>query len=290
MEEKFNEKIRKEWIKIQKEKEKINEKISRKVERETSKYREQFLRLQKREASYLRRIEELKRRLEKATTEELGGISEEKLHEILITEFGRYGDEIEKIPKRRGGADFIQKVIYNGKECGRILYENKNTVSWDGKWIDKIKQDKLVHKAQYAILVTNVFPKGAKYLTTIDGIQVVHSSVVVYVANMIREALIELEKQALSEVEKETKMAELYQYIISDEFRASIAAIFDSVKALDEIRQSEQRTHAGIWAKEEQETRNINLNLSKIMSKFKLIIEKEPKPTIIKKKEKELRV
>ena len=227
----------------------------------------------------------MQRKLERATTEELGGISEDKLHEMLITQFGKHGDEIEKIGKRYGGADFLQRIMYRNRECGKILYENKNTLSWDNNWIRKIKQDMVIKNAQYGIIVTNVFPRNSKYLVNVDGITVVHGSVVTYIANLIREGLIDLEKQSLSDVEKETKMAELYGYITSDEFTISIRAIFDAVKNLDEIRQNEQKTHAGIWAKEENETRGINLNLSKIMGKFRVIIEKEPIPVFTNKKE-----
>lgn len=284
-------KIQKGWTQLQKDKDnvtqerrKLHDKINSDVKKKTLKYRDQILKSQRREVSYLRKIEEMQRKLERATTEELGGISEDKLHEMLITQFGKHGDEIEKIEKRHGGADFLQRIMYRNRECGKILYENKNTVTWDNNWIKKIKQDMVIKNAQYGIIVTNVFPYNTKYLTNIDGITVVHGSVVTYIANLIREGLIDLEKQSLSDVEKETKMAELYGYITSDEFTISIRAIFDAVKNLDEIRQNEQKTHAGIWAKEENETRNINLNLSKIMGKFRVIIEKEPIPVFTNKK------
>lgn len=288
-------KIEKGWTRLQKEKNKIaqerrklRDRIDTDVQKKTLKYRDQILKSQRREASYLHKIEEMQRKLEKATTDELGGISEDKLHEMLITQFGKHGDEIEKIEKRHGGADFIQRVMYKNRECGKIIYENKNTVNWDNNWVKKIKQDMAAQSAQYGLIVTNVFPRNAKYLTNVEGITIAHASVVLYVATLIRDGIIDVEKQSLSEVEKETKMSELYQYITGDEFVISIRAIFEAIKNLDDIRQAEQRTHSNVWAKQDAETRNINLNLSKIASKLKLIVEKEPISVLTSKKKKEL--
>jgi hypothetical protein len=288
-------KLKKGWTNLQKEKDrikdqkrKLSERVEHDVNKKTLKYRDQILKSQRREAGYLRKLQEMERRLEKATTDELGGISEDKLHEMLITQFGKYGDEIEKIEKRYGGADFVQRIMYKNRECGKIIYENKNTVNWDNNWIKKIKQDMTAQNAQYGIIVTNVFPRNTKYLTNIDGITVAHASVVLYIAALIRDGVIDVEKQSLSEVEKDSKMNELYQYITGNEFTVSIRAIFEAIKSLDDIRQAEQRTHSNVWTKQQNETSNINLNLSRIASKLRLIVEKEPISVLTTKKKKEL--
>lgn len=264
--------------KIEEEKQRMNQSIQSAVSKSTAQLLAKVELAHRREQGYLTKIEGLQRQLQRQTLDELGGISEEKLYELLKTTFK--DDKVEHITKRASGGDILLTVCYNGKECTRILFENKNVQNWSSEWIKKIKEDAESHNTHYAILVSNVFPKGIRFFSIISGVIVIHPTGVEYVTKLIREGIVALEQRNLSEEEKDEKMAELYKYILSEEFKVAIASIFAAAKNLDDIRRTERRQHENIWSKQENEVKSINTNVTKIITKFQIIAERKKKKVL----------
>jgi hypothetical protein len=270
------EKLKRDQEKLVNEQKKLDEKVRQKLDKNKLEFEQKMLRYKRDNKSLQKNIEKLQRQINKQTPDELGGMSEDQLYQKLINEFAKYGDIIEPISKRHGGADFIQKVFYNGKECGKILFENKNTVNWDNDWIRKIKEDMVNQNTKYALLVTNVFPKNEKNFTCIDGVHVVHYSIVSFLVNILREALIDLQKQSLSGIEMDEKMAELYNYLKGDDFKNKINIVHESIKNLNDMRESEVKAHNNLWLRERSETDKISTNISNAINKVWYTLEKEP--------------
>src|SRR4029077_2145216 len=102
------------------------------------------------------KVAELQRALEKKTADELGEGAEVDLFEALKDEFR--DDRIERIAKGTPGADVRHVVIYNGRECGIIVYDSKNHGRHRSDHVTKLRADQLAAKADHAILSTRAFP------------------------------------------------------------------------------------------------------------------------------------
>ena len=115
---------------------------------------------------------------------------------LLQAEFPR--DRIRRIPER-SGADIEHEVFEDGRSCGLIVYESKNTASWSNQWIPKLKGDALSRSAPAMILVTQAFPAKAELFTSVDGVPVVHPRFLVSLVRVVRRGLIDATAQTLSQ-------------------------------------------------------------------------------------------
>jgi hypothetical protein len=69
-------------------------------------------------------------------------------------------DRFEEVKKGQRGADIVHIVLNNSaRECGKILWESKNTKAFAGGWVDKLKADQQEAGAELAVLATVALPK-----------------------------------------------------------------------------------------------------------------------------------
>ena len=107
----------------------------------------------------LRMNEDLTRKLQQGSQQSQGEVLELEL-EAVLRDCCRL-DEILPVPKGASGADVLQKVNTRfGVSCGLIIWEAKHTKNWSDSWISKLKDDQQKAKADIAVLVTEVLPKG----------------------------------------------------------------------------------------------------------------------------------
>ena len=182
-EEKFNLKIQKELANADKEKKLLEEKLEKEKaerekfeerikheaikeaqERERLKLKEKDLQLEE-----IRKVnEDLKRKLEQGSQQRQGEVLELDLEEKLKAAFPT--DEFVPIPKGVEGADIWQKVRFQGKEVGSILWETKRTKAWSNLWLSKLKDDAAKVSASEAIIVSQVLPEGVMAFGREEGI------------------------------------------------------------------------------------------------------------------------
>jgi hypothetical protein len=113
------------------------------------------------------KVEELQRALDKKTAEELGEDAEIDLFEDLKGAF--HSDRIERVNKGLPGADILQTVIHNDRECGKIILDSKNHNAWRNDFVAKLRSDQMAAGAEHAILSTRKFPSGMYHLHVQDG-------------------------------------------------------------------------------------------------------------------------
>src|SRR4029077_12537317 len=159
------------------------------------------------------RVNELQRALEKKTNEELGEGAEVNVFEALKTDFP--DDRITRIQKGAPGGDILHVVMLHGKECGTIIYDSKNHKQFRNEHVAKLKADQLAAKAEHAILSTHKFPQGTSQLHLQDGVLLANPARVVLIATLLRQHLLLVHTLRLSGIERESKTAALYEYIIS---------------------------------------------------------------------------
>jgi hypothetical protein len=82
---------------------------------------------------------------------------------------GRFSrDLIEPVPKGEFGGDVLHRVLgASGQHC-----ESKRTKAWSDSWLAKLRDDQRIAKAEMALIVSNVLPKGVEAFDLIDNVWV----------------------------------------------------------------------------------------------------------------------
>jgi|GEM_PF-1480797 len=191
------------------------------------------------------KLDELSRKLEKRSGEQLGAEAERDLLSDLRQAFS--GDRIERIGRGVKGADILHEVRDNTKVVGRIVYESKNTLTWQNDFIVQAKKYQTQYETPHVMVVTRVFPSKRKGLCVEKGIPVVETRLAVSLASVIRDGVIEIAKLRLSGKSSDGKSQELYEYIIGDKFCTRFQDMAQCVATLRERQQKERTWHENAW-------------------------------------------
>ena len=158
-----------------------------------------------------KQIEIMQRDLEAKTNAERRKQAEQNLLETLEAAFPH--DDVRKVKGGAKGGDALQIVRCDGQECERILYESKDTKTWDRTWIAKLLDDQKREGAGYAVLSTSALPNDTQQVHVIDGVYVTKPENVIFVASTLRHEIIKRASQP--DVERADN-AELLKYMIGD--------------------------------------------------------------------------
>jgi hypothetical protein len=194
------------------------------------------------------KLEDLSRKLEKQTGEQLGNEAELDLYTALTQAFP--GDKIDRIGRGIKGADIVQQVMDGTKVAGRIIYESKNTLEWNKSFIAQAKKYQAQYETPHVMIVSRRFPPKQKGFCIVNGIPVVEPGMAICLATVIREAVIQIAKLRLSGSVRDGKSQELFDYVVSDRFATRFREIAESV-ALLRVQQLKERTwHENTWETE----------------------------------------
>lgn len=203
-------------------------------------------------ASMQKQIEDLKRKAEQGSQQLQGEVQELELEALLKAKFPR--DTIEPVPKGEHGGDALQRVLGPlGQVCGTILWESKRTKNWSDGWLVKLRDDQRTAKADIAIIVSQILPKGVESFDLVDGIWVTNTKSVISVAVALRHSLIEVAsaRQALEGQQTKTEM--VYQYLTGPRFRHRVEAIVEAFSSMQEDLDKEKKAIIKQWAKREEQ-------------------------------------
>jgi len=250
--------------KLDEERKKIEEKMQKELEEKQAKtfeekiqniqeeFRKKELEYQKQQEQLKKSLDDAKRKAEQASQQIQGDIQEDDIRDALKQAFPI--DEIEDVPTWVKWADLIQTVKNSiGQKTWIIVWESKNTKSWQDSWLMKLKDDKLKVKWNIAILVTNVLPKNIENFWMIDDVMVCLPKYVIPVASMLRDKLISISKVEKSLEGKDIKMEMLYKYLASEEFSSKIAMMVDVFSNLKAWIDAERRAMEKNWKKREKD-------------------------------------
>jgi len=141
----------------------------------------------------------------------------------------------------------VHEVREGARTAGRIIYESKNTLSWQNDFITQAKKYKTQYETPHVIIVTRVFPSKSKGLCVVKEIPIVDKRMAVALACVIREGIIEIAKLHVSGQSSDEKSQELYRYIASDKFTTRFKEIADCVASLREQQHKERIWHENAW-------------------------------------------
>ena len=207
-------------------------------------------------ASMQRQIEELRRKAEQGSQQLQGEAQELELESLLRIKFAR--DTIDPVPKGEFGGDVLHRVIGPlGQLCGTILWESKRTKNWSDGWLPKLRDDQRAAKAEIALLVTQVLPKGVEAFDFIDGVWVTESRCAITVAIALRQSLVELATARQAGEGQKTKMELVYQYLTGPRFRHRVEAIVEKFEDMQSDLDKERKTMTRLWAKREEQIKGV---------------------------------
>ena len=227
------------------------------------------------EAEYKKKIEDaqkaneaLRRKLEQGSQQLQGEVLELELEHILSSAF--LHDQIDEVKKGVRGADIMQTVrTPAGQTCGKIIWEAKRAENWTEKWLQKLKDDQLEAKADIAVLVTTVMPKGVTDpFVRIGDVWVVSPHVMRPVAETLRVILIEAYKLKLVNTGRNEKMELLYNYLSSTQFSQKIRTMIESFEVMRSDLESEKRAMQKIWAKRQTQIERVTTSMVTVVGEL----------------------
>jgi hypothetical protein len=201
--------------------------------------------------SMQKQIDDLKRKSEQGSQQLQGEVLEMQLETLLAAKFPH--DLIEPVPKGEHGGDILERVTPDGTACGTILWEFKRTKNWNDKWLAKLRDDQRAAKAEIAVIVSSVLPKGVETFDQIDGVWVTHPRAVLPVALALRQTLIEVDRTRQVTEGQQTKMGLIYSYLTGPGFRQRVEAIVEAFSNMKEDLDKEKKVITKQWAKRGQE-------------------------------------
>ncbi len=206
-------------------------------------------------------IETLKRKAELGSQETQGEALEKQLQEILQQTFKF--DKFSDVKKGLKGADIIQTVFNSsGKDCGTILWETKNTKTFMGDWVEKLKKDQQAANADIAVLMTVTLPREIKNFGMYKGIWVTTYNSALGLATALRNGLLDVAKQKIVSAGNTSTKTLIYDYVTGKEFAMTIKVVASAFIKMQEELEAERRAITRIWKKREKQLVTVVENLS----------------------------
>jgi len=207
-------------------------------------------------ASMQRTIEELQRKAEQGSQQLQGEVQELALESLLRAKFPY--DTIEPVPKGEFGGDTVQRVVSPaGVMAGTILWEAKRTKNWSNGWLAKLREDQRTAKAEISILISQALPEGVETFDVIDGVWVAHPRVLIPVATVLRNTLLEVNTARLINEGQQTKAEMVYQYLTGPRFRQRVEAIVEAFSCMQEDLDKERKAIMKQWAKRSEQIERV---------------------------------
>ena len=179
-----------------------------------------------------KKAEEAARAASQSPVERKGEVQEELLEEFLIKEFP--GDKFEPVKKGQRGGDVIQSVITKGETVGKILFESKDVINFDEKWVQKLLDDMSRVDATIGFIFTKAMPKKSKgFVEEREGGRVIICSEYPILRQLVssNRKIVQLQfssKSAGSGIS--SKLQNLYDYLNSNEFKLQYRKIINGVR------------------------------------------------------------
>lgn len=252
------------------EKKIIEDALKNAAEENRLKFKEKELQIEE-----IRKVnEDLKRKLEQGSQQRQGEVLELDLEEKLHVQFPN--DEFLPIPKGIEGGDIWQKIIYQGKVVGSILWETKRTKAWSNSWTTKLKEDSRRINATDAILISQVLPNDSNSFDREDGVWIAKYEYAINLGRFVRFLLtnVAIAKSSISHTEEE--WGKIRDYMMSDGFRHRMQAHFEGIKSLKDVLDAEKRSTMLKWKKQESIISKMDSNTTNFYGELKSIVSQLP--------------
>ncbi|MGC4029268.1 MAG: DUF2130 domain-containing protein [Steroidobacteraceae bacterium] len=261
--------LREERQKLRDEKEALQLEVRRQVDAQLAQ-RETQVRAQEQERAALHAAElqkklddvtaqmvQMQRRAEQGSQQLQGEVLELALEEGLRRSFPL--DAIDEVKKGQRGGDVVHRIVArSGAAAGVLLWETKRAAAWNAQWLAKLKDDMRSASADAGVLVTmpGAVPRdweAGREFAMVEGVWVATWSVALQLAEVLREALLEVHKQRVASAGKDQKMEAVYDYVTSSQFAQKLRAVNDAFRRMREELESEKSQTLQRWARREKQ-------------------------------------
>lgn len=247
-------------------------KLNETLRLEKQKFQSQFeLQLREKDLAFedlKNQLKEAQRSAEQGSVQRQGEAQELAIEEWLHISFPL--DEIKEIKKGQTGADCLQ--IVNTREhyhCGAIYYESKRTKEFGRDWIEKFKTDLRMQNATVGVLVTQTMPREMDRMGLKDGIWVCTFDEFKGLSAVLRESVIQINNVVAAQENKGEKMAMLYHFLTSQEFKGQIDAILEGFSQMREDLYKERQSMERLWKQREKQIEKVLLNTNQFYGSIK---------------------
>lgn len=254
-----------------KREEKIREDVSKEV---SSKARLEKLEFEKKISDMQKALEDAQRKGKQGSQQLQGEVLELDFEQRLKSTFPN--DEFLPIPKGVEGGDIWQKVRFNGKEVGSIIWEAKRTKAWAKSWLTKLKDDATKIAATEAIIVTEAMPPEMSNFDRKDGVWVTTYEHAINIARYVRFLITSINNAKSSASHTEEEWGQIRDYMMSDSFKRRMQTHFDSVNSLRVSLQADQRATTLRWKKQEDLIKKLDMNTANFYGELKAIVTNLP--------------
>lgn len=112
-------------------------------------------------------------------------------------------------------------------------------------------------KAEVAVIVSQVLPKGVETFEMVDGIWVTIPRVALPVAAVLRQSLLEIAMARQASEGQQTKTELIYQYLTGPRFHHRIEAIVEAFSTMQDDLNKERKAIMKQWAKRETQIERV---------------------------------
>ncbi len=152
----------------------------------------------------------------------------------------------------------LQRVVsQGGNVSGSIIWESKRTKNWSDGWLIKLREDQRTAKADIAVLVSQVLPKGVESFDVVDGVWVTTPRAALPVATALRHTLIQVNMARQISEGQQTKTEMVYEYLTGSRFRQRVEAIVEAFSSMQEDLDKERKVIMKQWAKREEQIERV---------------------------------
>lgn len=209
------------------------------------------------------KLEEAQRKATQGSQQLQGDVLEIDFESILRRMFPQ--DTIEPVKTGVRGGDILQRVLGEmGRPVGTVFWETKRAQAWGGEWATKAKQDAADAKAEIAIIVSEVLPKGVSAFGIYDGVWCSTPAHATVLAVALRQGIISTAEARQGSHGRETKKDRLYDYMIGPQFRATVEGIALPFRELSEELVAEKRATQTRWRRQEKRIERVLTSIASL--------------------------
>ena len=127
------------------------------------------------------------------------------------------------------------------------------------------------------VIVSTVFPNKQKSMCICDGIPVVSLRTAIPLATVIRSGILEISQLKVSDVARDEKSKELFDYVIGDKFGTRFREIAESIEGLREQQRKERTWHENAWESRTTLHERLDSRHREISAQVRSITNREPR-------------
>ena len=120
-----------------------------------------------------------------------------------------------------------------------------------------MREDQRTAKADIAVIVSQVLPKGVETFDIVDGVWVTHPSALLPVATILRDSLLQVNLARQVSKGQHTKTEMVYQYLTGPRFKQRVEAIVEAFSSMQEYLDRERKAIMKQWAKRQEQIERV---------------------------------